>query len=336
MRLGIMSFAHLHGVGYASLVADRPDIEVRAADEDPDRGKRIAEEAGVAFAGTYEDLLAWEPDAVFVCSENSKHAALTELAASAGAHVLTEKPLATSLDDGRTMIEACERAGVSLMTAFPMRFSLPVQGLRKVVRDGGLGRIYGAAGTNPGKMPGGTNPWFVDPELAGGGSVMDHTVHVADLLRWILESEAVEVYAQSNRLLYPDLPVETAGTVAVTFADGTVATIDCSWSRPASYPTWGGVTLQIVGESGIAAADANAATLASYYDGPQRQGPSDVRWLGWGPDANAAMLEEFLTSIEQGRRPRPDGWDGYRATEIALAAYRSIESGQPVPLSAET
>jgi len=267
-----------------------------------------------------------------VCSENSRHRELTEQAAAAGAHVLSEKPLATSLADGRAMIEACEAAGVRLMTAFPMRFSQPVIAAVRIAQEGKLGTIHGIAATNPGTMPG---SWFVDPELAGGGAVMDHTVHVADVMRWLLGSEAVEVYAQTNRILYPDLPVETAGTLAVTFANGTVATIDCSWSRPNSYPTWGGVTLELVGDEGVISVDAFAQVLASYSDGPGRTGGQDVRWLPWGDDPNAGMLREFLSAIREDRAPVPSGWDGYRATEIALAAYRSVEAGQPVPISTE-
>jgi predicted dehydrogenase len=329
LKVGILSFAHLHGAGYASLLAGRSDIELRVADEDAQRGKRIADQHGVPFVPSYAELLDWGLDAAVICSENAGHRVLTEQAAAAGAHVLCEKPLATSLADGRAMIAACEAAGVRLMTAFPVRFSLPIARLERLARDGQLGRIHGVAGTNPGTMPGG---WFVDPELAGGGAVMDHTVHVADLLRWILGCEAVEVYAQTNRILYPDLPVETAGNIAVTFADGTVATIDCSWSRPKSFTTWGGVTLELVGDDGVATADAFAQTLTSYHDGPGRTGGQDVAQVPWGSSADAGMLEEFLAAIREDRAPSPDGWDGYRATEIAFAAYQSMETGQPVRL----
>jgi predicted dehydrogenase len=332
VKIGILSFAHLHGAGYAAALVGRDDIELRAADENAERGKAIADRLGIPFTSSYDELLAWQPDGVIVCSENAGHRVLVEKAAAAGAHVLCEKPLATSLADGRAMIEACEAAGVNLMTAFPVRFATPIAGLEQLVRKGTLGRVHAVAGTNPGTMPGG---WFVDPQLAGGGAVMDHTVHVADLLRWILDSEAVEVYAQTNSILYPDLPVETAGTIAVTFANGTVATIDCSWSKPKSYPTWGGVTLEFVGEDGVASADAFGQTINSYYDGPGRAGGQDVSWPAWGANPDAGLLAEFVAGIREGRAPHPDGWDGYRATEIAFAAYESAKSGQPVKLPLE-
>lgn len=332
VKIGILSFAHGHGAGYTSVLAGIPGVELRAADENAERGKPLADRFGIPFTTSYDELLEWGPDGVVVCSENAGHRALVEKAAAAGAHVLCEKPLATSLADGKAMIDACDAAGVHLMTAFPVRFAQPIAGLERIVRSGGLGRIHAVAGTNPGTMPGG---WFVDPTLAGGGAVMDHTVHVADLLRWMLDSEAVEVYAQHNRILYPDLPVETAGTIVVTFADGTVATIDCSWSRPRSYPTWGGVTMQLVGEDGVASADAFGQTFNSYYDGPGREGPQSVSWTPWGANADAGLVEAFVAGIREGTAPHPNGWDGYRATEIAFAAYKSAETGQPVKLPLE-
>lgn len=332
LKLGILSFAHLHAAGYASVLADRPDVELRVADEDPERARQWAERFGVPDAGSYEALLDWGPDGVVVCSENARHRPLVELAARAGAHVLCEKPLATSLADGRAMIEACERAGVHLMTAFPVRFAAPIEAFAARLREGALGAIHGVEGVNYGTMPGRAHPWFIDPELAGGGAVMDHTVHVADLLRWMLDSEAVEVYAQTNRLLYPDVQVETAGLLVVTFANGVVATIDCSWSRPYAYPTWGTVRLEMVGDKGVASVDAFRPTMAVYSDGPGRDGPKEAGWLPLGSNPDAGMLEEFLTSIREERPPRPDGWDGYRATEIAFAAYRSAETGRPVRL----
>lgn len=343
-KIGILSFAHGHAVGILHALADRDDVALMVADEDPARARQHATPLGVTVADSYQDLLAWRPDGVVVCSENAKHRELTELAAAAGAAVLCEKPLATSVADCEAMIRACETAGVGLMTAFPVRFEQPMQSLHTLVRSGQLGRILGAAGTNPGSNPGG---WFNDATLAGGGAVMDHTVHVVDLFRWLLGTEPVEVYAQANRLLYPDVPVETAGTVAVKFSDGMLATVDCSWSRPRSYPTWGTVTLQLVGENGVVNVDISGRRIEAYHDaeravtasagmsdGGASAAPSSsrARWVPWGHNSVVPLLQEFLSAIREGRRPEPDGTDGMRATQVALAAYRSISSGQPVAI----
>jgi predicted dehydrogenase len=328
MRIGLLSFAHVHAAGYAARLSRMPDVELAAADDDVDRGAELAGKLGIRFFSSYEDLFAWRPDGVVVCVENVGHRSLTEAAAEAGAHVLCEKPLATTLADARAMIESCRRAGVRLMTAFPMRFSPPVGALQGLLREGRLGRVVACTGTNQGQMPGHERAWFVDPALAGGGAVMDHTVHVADLLGWLLDVPAVEVYAQSNRICHAgSVAVETGGLLVVTYADGTVATIDCSWDRPDSFPTWGGLTLEVVGERGTVAVDAFSQVVGQYSDRER-----NVAWLPWGSDLDARMLDEFVAGVREGRQPQPDGEAGLRALEIALGAYRSTETGQPVPL----
>src|SRR5690606_37549371 len=137
----------------------------------------------------------------------------------------------------------------------------------------------------------------------------------------------VEVYAQHNSLLYPDLPVETAGTLMVTFAVEAVATIDCSWSRPGSAPTWGTGSLEAIGEDRSVTADAFGQTVDCFDD---TSGKGNA--LGFGSNIDSAMLDEFLASLAEDRPMTPSGHDGYRAMEIALAGSRSAESGQPVRL----
>jgi predicted dehydrogenase len=79
----------------------------------------------------------------------------------------------------------------------------------------------------------------VDKELAGGGALTDHIVHLADIMRWYLRSEVIEVYAQSNQIMHAaEVDVETGGLVMLTFANGVFASIDCSWNKPNYYPTW--------------------------------------------------------------------------------------------------
>ena len=157
---------------------------------------------------------------------------------------------------------------------------------------------------------------------------MDHTVHVADILRWYLGCEVVEVYAQTNRIFHRDtVDVETGGLIMLTFEDGTFASLDCSWSRPVYYPTWGGLTMELIGERGIVDIDAFRQNLTAYGHPEQH-----TAWSFWGSDMNQAMVEEFVAAIGESRPASVTGYDGYRALEIALAAYRSAETGQPVRL----
>lgn len=329
MRIGILSFAHLHAEAYIHNLRAVPGVEmIGIADEDQDRGRHFAEQFEATVYPDYQTLLAEQPDGVMICSENARHRPLVEMTAEAGVHILSEKPLATSLEDAQAMTVACDRAGVKLMTAYPMRFSTPMVEIKALLESGELGKILTCSSSNQGELPRHHREWFVDKELAGGGAVMDHTVHLADLLRWFLNGEVSEVYASTNRIFHADsVDVETGGLIMLTFEDGTFASINCSWSRPANWPSWGGLDMKLVGENGVVSVDAFRQNLVVYNQ--QSEHPT---WAYWGSDANQAMIEEFVSSIRENRAPLVTGYDGYQSLEIALAAYQSVECGQPVKL----
>jgi predicted dehydrogenase len=327
MKIGIMSFAHHHAEAYINNVRNAPGVELMGlADEDAARGQQFAQAFNTTYFDSYEALLNACPDAVLVCSENSNHRRLVEMAAAARAHVLCEKPLATNPTDSQAMLEACHKAGVKLMTAFPMRFSTPLLEVKARLAAGDLGQVYCFNTTNQGEAPVHLRAWFVDKELAGGGALTDHIVHLADILRWLLRSEVSEVYAQSNRIMHEDMvEVETGGLVMLTFANGVFASIDCSWNKPDYYPTWGGLTIEMVTDRGAVIVDAFKQNLTVYSN--------DVRrplWAYWGSDMNQAMIDEFVAAIREDREPRVTGLDGHRAVEIVAAAYESTRTGQPV------
>lgn len=330
MKIGIMSFAHHHAEAYIQNLRAIPGVELAGlADEDAGRGQRLAQANNTHFYQSYADLLATRPDGVIVCSENSKHQALVEMAASSGANVLCEKPLATTMADAQAIVEACDRSGVILMTAFPMRFSTPLLEVKARLDAGDLGQVYCFNATNQGELPLKHREWFVDKELAGGGAIMDHTVHLVDMMRWYLGSEVKEVYAQTNRIFHAaEVEVETGGLEMITFQNGVFATIDASWSRPPYWPAWGGLGFEMVTERGAVIVDAFKQNITIYSHSTQRP-----VWAFWGSDANQAMIEEFVDAIRENRPPSVTGMDGYRAVEATLAAYQSAKTGQPVRIT---
>ncbi len=330
MKLGILSFAHLHAESYVGSIRKIPGVElIGVADDDVERAERYAQQYGVRSFSSCETLLNEKPDGVIVCSENANHRPLVELAAAAGVHVLSEKPLATTLEDAQAMLDACEAASVKLMTAFPMRFNAPVIETKRLIEDGALGQVYAANTTNQGECPKHHRAWFVDKKLAGGGALADHIVHVTDLLRWYLGSEVVEVYAQANDILYAgETEVETGGLVMLTFDSGVFASIDCSWSKPPYYPTWGGLAMDFIGEKGLLTVNAFKQVMTVYTN--ERQRPA---YAYWGSDSNQAMIEDFVEAIRADRAPKVTGYDGYKAVEVVMAAYKSVETGEPVRLS---
>jgi 1,5-anhydro-D-fructose reductase (1,5-anhydro-D-mannitol-forming) len=333
LKIGLLSLAHVHATTYIALLQARTDIELRVADPDDDTGQPrrrtvLATDSSVNFANTYNDLYAWGPDAVIICAETSRHCELVELSARHGVPVLCEKPLATTLDDARRMVDACKAAGVSLMTAYPVRFHPALQSIRTRLASGETGRIRSAVGTNNSKAPIEARGWFGNPDLAGGGALMDHIVHLADLMATLTAAAPVQVYAQGNRIIHHDrVKVETAGLVIITYADGTVFTIDCSWSTPHSYPSWGGLTLAIECEQATVEFDAFNGRIDLYNDSARAH-----RRINYDISLDTLMLDAFLNGIRSGTTPQPDGDAGLRGLQLVLAAYKSTKTGQPVQL----
>ena len=330
MKIGILSFAHHHGEAYiANLrrMSEGQGVELLGvADDDPMRGQRIASQNQTLYFHSYEDLLEAKPDGVIICSENNRHRALVEMAASRDIHVLCEKPIATTLEDARAIVDACDKAGIILMTAFPMRFSTPLLEIKFRLDNGDFGDVYCFNATNQGELPTKHRDWFVDPELAGGGAIMDHTVHLVDIMRWFLGSEVETMYARTNKIFHADeVNVETGALEMLTFQNGTFATIDASWSRPPYWFTWGGLAFEMITQRGAVVVDAFRQNVNIYRHDWQR---SNLAY--WGSDMNHAMVSDFVAAIREQRPPRVTGVDGLRAVEATLAAYESVRTGQTV------
>jgi predicted dehydrogenase len=330
IRIGILSLAHHHGEAYVANLSHMDDVQlVGLADDDPMRGQAVASKNHAKYFHTFEDLLETKPDGVIICTENNRHRPLVEMAASRGIHVLCEKPIATTLDDARAIVDACEKAGVLLMTAFPMRFSAPLLEIKARLDHGDFGDVYCFNATNQGELPTKHRAWFVDPKLAGGGAIMDHTVHLVDIMRWFTGSEVKTVFARSNRIFHADeVQVETGALEMLTFQNNAFATIDASWSRPQYWPTWGGLTFEMVTQRGAVLVDAFRQNLNVYRHDWERS-----NWSYWGSDMNHAMVSEFAAAVRENRQPRVTGVDGLRAVEATLAAYESDRTGRTVPVN---
>src|SRR5690606_17098251 len=159
------------------------------------------------------------------------------------------------------------------------------------VSSGSLGTIIAASGANNSTLPL-ERAWFTDPQLSGGGALVDHIVHIADLLELAVGQRPVRVHATVNSILNADRVlggVETGGLVSISYDGGLIATIDCSWSHPASAPGWGGLKLELVGTAGMASIEPFAQKLAGFSDAR-----GAALELPFGDDAYHAMLDEFV------------------------------------------
>jgi len=323
LKIGILSFAHMHAHSYAHELRRREDVEIAGIwDSDGSRGQEMADNFGTTYYELPADLLATGLDGVIVASENIFHRSLVEESAAAGVKaILCEKPLAPTVADAEAMVRACADAGVKLATAFPCRHAPAFKRLRDQVQSGALGEILAIRGTNRGSNPGG---WFVDTQLSGGGAIMDHTVHVADLIWQLLGKEAVDVYAESGNGFYHQ-DWDDTGFLTIGYGNGVFATLDTSWSRPKSYPTWGDVTLQVIGRKGVIDLDLFGQSLEHYSSEPYR-----TSWNYWGSSMDGGLVAEFVKLCKgETSTEIATGEDGLRAVAIVAAAYASVKQGRP-------
>lgn len=333
LKIAVASFAHVHAAGYALHLASMPDVRLLCSDPDATyspqhssspatlRGRALAEHLGVDYVDSYDELFDWKPDGVIVCSENTRHGELIERAASVGAHILCEKPLAVTRAEAQRCADIAQVHNVFLMIAYPVRFASEFRDLADALREGALGEVVSMSGTNNGKIPVAERRWFTDPRLSGGGALVDHTVHVADLADALFESEPVYVRAVANRVLHQDVPgveTETGGLVHVTYGNGLTLSIDCSWSQPVDAPVWGGLTFDVLTTTTLA----HIAPFAHGISGLTDRGARSV-FLGFGEDLDAAMLEAFKRGIRDGQQPAPSAAAGIRTATIVEAALLS-------------
>jgi predicted dehydrogenase len=311
----------MHSRSYLEALRGRSDIGwAGLADErNPQIARELASQLGIAYVASAAELLD-SVDAVIITSANAEHRPMALAAAQAGVHALIEKPLATTVADAVSIIDAFAGSDLVLATAFPCPFSPAFRALEARVSAGELGTLLAINSTNRGSMPGG---FFIVLERSGGGAVIDHTVHVADLLRRLTHSEPVSVYAEVGHGMYHQR-WDDSGLLTIEMANGTVASLDCSWSRPASFPTWGDVNLKVIGTQGSAEVALFGQHMVHY---PAQATPA--RWVSWGADLDALMIDDFMSAIRDGRPPASTGLDGLRALQVALAAYESCKLAQP-------
>ena len=293
-----------------------PAVEVVAfADTSHTAAERFAALAGGHAYASHRELLAAEQvDGVSVCVVPADHREVVIDALAAGAHVLCEKPLATSLSDARAMAAAAGRHGRHLIAGFKFRFFEEVRQAKQLIDNGSLGRpvsarlMFAADLDMAGK-------WFADPRLAGGGIVMDNGAHAFDLVEFLLGPIAsVAATARNSR----PLPVEDCASITCRLRSGAAVAIDLSWAvatPPNAY-------LEIYGDQGTAALDYGGLTyrLASWSEWKRASNTGD------GKKAFAQQINHF-TDILGGAEPSvvPET-AGVRAQQLIEVAYASINS----------
>lgn len=321
-KVGIISFAHMHAFDYANAIESLEDVQlVSIYDDNIKRGQEAAQKYKSSFYSNINDFLNSDIDAVIVTSENSAHMEHVLLSAKAKKDILCEKPIATNLEDAQTMIDVCKDEGVKLQIAYPVRFCDAIKEGKELVDN--LGDLLFIKTTNRGRNPGG---WFIEKELSGGGAVLDHTVHMVDVVRWYTGLEITEVSAQIDTMFSKE-DIDDAGILDLKFENGLVMSHDCSWSKNQKYPTWGDVTIELYGSKGSLEIDAFKDYFISYDD----EGSAVAEYFS-GNDMNLELIEDFIRATEGKQEVGITGYDGLKSLEAALAAYESMEHNKTIKL----
>ncbi|WP_225412094.1 Gfo/Idh/MocA family protein [Stigmatella hybrida] len=218
---------------------------VALCDSDAEMLMRISGNEALRYTSLPEALANPEVEAVYIATPNHLHAAMTEACAAAGKHVLCEKPMALTPEDGTRMVEACRRAGVHYATAFDQRHHALHRRLRTLVQEGMLGtvtqaRIHYACWLPRDWAP---NNWRVDPRKAGGGAMIDLAPHGLDLLEVLLQDEWISLTALLQRHVH-DYPVDDGAVLMGQFRSGTLGILQVAYNCPDAYPRR---TLELIG-----------------------------------------------------------------------------------------
>lgn len=292
-----------------------------------ERGRRFACDGGLPHSySSLEDLLS-DPDidAVYISTTNDLHAAQTIAAAAAGKHVLCEKPLATTLDDAQRMQAACHEAGVVLATNHHLRGAPTITRMRQLIAEGEIGEVVAARIFFSSSLPADMRTWRLDRPDAGGGAVLDLTVHDADTMRYLLDDEIVEVTALTSSGELGQGIVEDSAMGVMRTSRGPLVCFHDSFIVPHA-----GNGVEIHGTTGsliardVLTADPVGEVWLRRLD-ELTPIPIEHRWPLY---ENA--VAKFMAAVRGEGQVLTSGRDGIASLAIALAALQSAEQGRPV------
>jgi UDP-N-acetylglucosamine 3-dehydrogenase len=328
LRAGVVGLGMM-GRNHVRVLDDLPGVRL-AAVADPDRAALRRAVTG-RLAKAYPDhraMFAAETlDLVIVAAPTSLHREVAVAALEAGTHVLVEKPIASTREEAEAMIAAAGRAERILTVGHIERFNPAIRELRRRLQAGELGRVFQIRATRLGPFP---------ARIRDVGVVVDLATHDLDIMRYLLGSDPVRLYAETARKIHTDHEDLFVGLVK--FASGVVGLVDVNWLTPTKRRR-----LTVTGERGMFIADYIDQDLFFYVN------PDAVTtWENRGPDAIdppitsvaegemtrfrvrrqeplAVELAEFVAAVRDGSAPPMDPHD---AMVAMLLARKMVESGE--------
>lgn len=300
-----------------------------------ERAQEFAEKYDAKAFTDYQQLLKEvDVDIVSVCTPNALHAPISIAALQAGAHVLCEKPMATSSEEAAAMIDAAEKSGKKLMIGHNQRFVPSHQKAREIIAKGELGKVYSfkTAFGHPGPeawSADGKDSWFFKKELAFIGAMGDLGVHKTDLLRFLLGEEFVEVGAFVEQSAKENSTVDDQAVCILKSESGIIGTLAASWAYNAKEDN----STVIYCEKGVLRLedDPDHSFIIHYADGSvERVDLGAIQSNEEGKQTTTHVIDHFVDSVINDTEPLIDGLEGKKSLEVVLAALQSSETKQIV------
>jgi len=298
------------GSNHARVFSDMGAVElVGVADPDVKQREFVARALGCAGFADIDGLLAQGVDALTIAAPTHLHHDLALECISRGVHVLVEKPIAPSVEEGRAIVAAARRAGVTLMVGHVERFNPAVESIKRAIKDQD---ILSIAITRVGPFP---------PRMSNVGVVIDLAVHDIDLIRWFTDSEIVEIQPQLSSAVAER---EDIALLQFRTASGVLAHINTNWLTPFKART-----IHVATRDKYLIADLLTMQVTECF-GFQADGSYSMRHLSVGyAEPLRAELLAFIESIRTGRIPAVTGEEGVASLEIAIRCLNA----RPLPAS---
>ncbi len=298
LRVGVVG-AGIMGSNHARVLAGLSGIRLAGvADPDPKQRDLVTRVLGCPAVSDLDALLSLGVDAVTIAAPTHLHHEIALACIARGIHVLVEKPVASTVEEGRDILAAARRAGVTLMVGHVERFNPAVQAVKDAIRGED---ILSIAITRVGPFP---------PRMSNVGVVIDLAVHDIDLIRWFTDSDIVEVQPQLSSAVAER---EDIALLQFRTASGVLAHINTNWLTPFKARN---VTVATRGK--YVTGDLLTRQVTECF-GFQPDGSYSMRHLSVGHEEPLrAELIAFCDAIRGGKPPAVTGEEGVASLEIAI------------------
>jgi UDP-N-acetylglucosamine 3-dehydrogenase len=297
-RVGVVGIGVM-GSNHARVISELPGVELAGiVDTDRHQARNVARSLGCRAFESLEALLERDIDAVTIAAPTHVHHDLAMTCIRRGVHVLIEKPIASTAEEGRSLIAAARRAHVALMVGHVERFNPAVQAIKETLHGE---EILSIAITRVGPFP---------PRMSNVGVVIDLAVHDIDLIRWFTDSEIIEVQPQLSSAVAER---EDIALLQFRTASGVLAQINTNWLTPFKART-----AHVATRKKYVMGDLLTRQVTECF-GFKPDGSYSMRHLSVGyAEPLRAELQAFIEAVQSGTPPAVSGEEGVASLDIAM------------------